>query len=91
MKIHRSRFSDNNRDAIRTEDGLALITGNTFNSNKGFNIYNAGREDAHAVMNWWGSADRSVIADKIHDSVRDPSFGSVQIFPWLTEKPPFMP
>ena len=91
MKIHRSRFSDNNRDAIRTEDGLALITGNTFSSNKGFNIYNAGREDAHAVLNWWGSTDRSVIAGKIHDSVRDPSFGNVQIFPWLTENPPFMP
>jgi hypothetical protein len=91
MKIQRSRFSDNNRDAVRMEDGLALISGNIFSSNKGFNIYNAGREDAHAVLNWWGSADRSVIADKIHDSVRDPSFGSVQIFPWLTEKPPFLP
>jgi hypothetical protein len=91
MKIQRCRFSDNSRDAIRTEDGLALLSGNTFTSNKGFNIYNAGRENANAELNWWGSADQSVIVEKIHDSVRDPRSGTVQVFPWLTEKPPFMP
>jgi hypothetical protein len=91
MKVQRCRFSDNNKDAIRTEGGLALISSNTFSSNKGFNIYNAGRENSNAVLNWWGSANQSVIAEKIHDSVRDPRSGSVQVFPWLTEKPPFMP
>ena len=91
MKIQQCRFSDNNRDAIRTEDGQALVSGNTFSSNKGFNIYNAGREDVNAVLNWWGSANHSDIAQKIHDSVRDPKAGTVQLFPWLTEKPPFMP
>jgi hypothetical protein len=91
MKIQRCRFSDNNRDAIRIEEGRTLVSGNTFSSNKGFNIYNAGREDANAVLNWWGSADQSVIAEKIHDAVRDPRSGNVQIFPWLTEKPQFMP
>ena len=91
MKIQQCRFSDNNRDAIRTEDGQALVTGNTFSSNKGFNIYNAGHEDVNAVLNWWGSADHSDIAQKIHNVVRDTRSGTVQLFPWLTEKPPFMP
>jgi hypothetical protein len=91
MKVQSCRFAENSLDAIRTEDGRLLVSGNAFISNKGFNLYNAGREDAYAPLNWWGSADQTVIAQKIHDAARDPRSGRVQIFPWLTEKPPLMP
>lgn len=91
MKIQRCRFSDNSRDAIRLEDGRALVSGNIFSSNYGFNLYNAGREDVNALLNWWGSSEQSVITRKIHDAVLDPRSGTVQVFPWLTEKPPLIP
>lgn len=90
MKVSRSRFFNNSQDALRLEDGRALISGNVFNGNKGFNIYNAGREDVVALQNWWGSSDISAISKKIHDAVADPRFGSVQMFPWLIEKPAFL-
>jgi hypothetical protein len=90
MKVNRSQFFNNSQDALRLEDGRALISGNVFNGNKGFNIYNAGREDAVALQNWWGSSDISAISKKIHDAVADPRSGSVQMFPWLNEKPAFL-
>lgn len=91
MKVQRCQFTGNSRDAIRLDDGRALISGNVFNSNNGFNLYNAGHEDASAILNWWGSDDKSVIAEKIYDAVHDPRSGSVQVFPWLTGKPALMP
>lgn len=91
IKIQRSLFADNSGDAVRLEDGRSLLTGNIFDANKGFNIYNAGREDATALLNWWGSAEAAVITGKIHDAATDSRAGSLQIFPWLTEKPPLMP
>lgn len=91
IKVQRCQFADNSRDAIRLEDGRALVTGNAFNANKGFNLYNAGREDASALLNWWGGIDQSLISQKIYDAVNDPRSGSVQVFPWLTEKPAFIP
>lgn len=91
QKIQGCFFSDNIRDAVRTEDGLSLLSGNAFLSNGGFNLYNAGRDDVNAVLNWWGSPDQSIIAQKIHDVVRDPRSGIVQLLPWLTEKPALLP
>jgi len=91
MKIQHCLFAENRRDAIRLEDGRALVSSNAFSANNGFNLYNAGREDVQAVLNWWGSTDQSVITQKNHDAVRDPRSGSVQVFPWLTEKPPLIP
>lgn len=89
MKINRCQFFSNSQDALRMEDGRALIWGNSFSANKGFNLYNAGREDVVAFQNWWGSSDISTISRKIHDAVTDPRSGSVQLFPWLSEKPAF--
>ncbi len=89
MKINRCQFFSNSQDALRMDDGRALIWGNSFSANKGFNLYNAGREDVAAFQNWWGSSDISTISRKIHDAVTDPRSGSVQLFPWLTEKPVF--
>ena len=91
MKVQRSIFADNIGDAVRLEDGRSLLSGNAFISNKGFNIYNAGVEDANALLNWWGGTDQSAIAAKIHDAATDKRSGALQIFPWLTEKPPLMP
>lgn len=90
MKINRSRFFNNSQDALRLEDGRSLIWGNAFSANKGFNLYNAGREDVGALQNWWGSSDSSGISQKIYDAVRDQRSGSVHLFPWLNEKPAYL-
>ncbi|MDU0459535.1 MAG: right-handed parallel beta-helix repeat-containing protein [Geobacteraceae bacterium] len=90
IKVNRCRFFNNGKDALRLEDGRALLWGNAFEANKGFNLYNAGRDDISALLNWWGSSDISAVSQKIHDAVRDPSSGSVHVFPWLKENPAFL-
>ena len=90
IKVNRCRFFNNGKDALRLEDGRALLWGNVFEANKGFNLYNAGREDIGALQNWWGSSDPAAISQKIHDAVSDPRSGSVHVFPWLNEKPAFL-
>lgn len=87
IKLQRCQFIDNSQNALHLEDGRALVWGNSFNGNKGFNLYNNGREDVVALQNWWGSSDRSAIIQKIYDAVRDPRSGNVQLYPWLNEKP----
>ncbi len=91
IKVQHCRFVNNNHDALQLEDGRALIWGNFFNGNKGFNLYNSGREDVLALQNWWGSTDRSAIIQKIYDGVHNPGSGSVLLFPWLNEKPQLHP
>lgn len=91
IKIQRCLFAENSQDALRTEDGLALLLNNAFTSNGGFNLYNAGREAVAARQNWWGTADKLLIEQKIRDTASDKNTGVVQVFPWLHEKPQFMP
>ena len=91
IKIQRCLFADNHQDGLRTEDGWALLLNNAFSSNVGFNLYNAGSEVVSARQNWWGTADKSLIRQKIHDTARDKAIGAVDIFPWLNEKPVLMP
>lgn len=91
LKIQRCLFTDNIQDALRTEDSFALLLNNSFGSNGGFNIYNAGGEVVSARQNWWGATDQALITQKIHDAANDKKSGAVQIFPWLNEKPPLMP
>lgn len=91
IRIQRCLFADNSQDAVCTEDGSALIMNNAFSSNGGFNLYNAGREAVAARQNWWGTADQSLIGKKIRDAFTDKNTGTVQVFPWLNEKPQFMP
>jgi hypothetical protein len=91
IKIQRCLFAGNSRDALRTEDGRALLLNNAFSANGGFNLYNAGSDVVCARQNWWGTTDRLLIGQKIHDAARDKNSGAVQVFPWLTEKPPLMP
>lgn len=87
IKVQRCSFVDNHQNALRLEDGRPLIWGNDFSGNRGFNLYNAGREDIVALQNWWGSSERSTIVQKIYDAARDPGSGAVQLFPWMIEKP----
>lgn len=91
IKVQRSLFADNSRDALRTEDGRALILNNAFNSNGGFNLFNAGSEVVSARQNWWGTTDPALIGHKIHDGSGDKKGGSVDVSPWLAEKPPLTP
>lgn len=91
IKVQRCLFSGNNRDAVRTEDGLALFLNNVFTSNGGFNLFNAGSEPVSARQNWWGVADQTLIGQKIHDAARDTHIGVVHVFPWLNEKPLLVP
>lgn len=91
IKIQRCQFAENSQDALRTEDGRALILNNAFSSNGGFNLYNAGREVVSARQNWWGGADSLLISQKIHGALQDKNSGAVHIFPWLNEKPQLMP
>lgn len=91
IKIQRCLFAENLQDALRTEDGRALLLNNAFSLNGGFNLYNAGSEVVGARQNWWGAADQSLISQKIHDATRNKDTGAVHIFPWLNEKPQLMP
>ena len=87
IKIQRCLFAENSQDALRIEDGRALLLNNAFSSNGGFNLYNAGSEVVSARQNWWGTTDQSLIGQKIHDAARDKNTGTVNVFPWLNEKP----
>ena len=91
LKVQRCLFADNSQDALRTEDGFALLLNNAFSSNGGFNIYHAGRDAVSARQNWWGTTELKKISQKIHDAVDDKNAGIVNVFPWLEEKPPLMP
>lgn len=91
IKIQRCLFAENLQDALRVDDGRALLLNNAFSSNGGFNLYNAGRETVSARQNWWGLTDKLLIALKIYDAARDKNTGIVNVFPWLNEKPLLMP
>ncbi|MFZ4857757.1 MAG: right-handed parallel beta-helix repeat-containing protein [Desulfuromonadaceae bacterium] len=91
VKIQRCLFADNSQDAVRTEDGLALLMNNAFSGNDGFNLYNAGSEGVSARQNWWGTTDQRKISQKIYDQSRDKNAGIVQMYPWLNEKPQLTP
>jgi hypothetical protein len=91
VKIQRCLFSENSQEAIRTEDGLALLMNNAFSANGGFNLYNAGSEGVTARQNWWGTIDQKKISQKIYDQSRDNNAGLVQMYPWLNEKPQLTP
>lgn len=91
IKIWRCRFTENLQDALRVEDGRALLTNNIFNSNGGFNLFNAGIDVVSARLNWWGGVEQFMIRQKIHDAARDKNCGHVHISPWLSKKPPLMP
>lgn len=91
IKIQRCLFAENRQDALRVDDGHALLLNNAFTSNSGFNLYNAGREVVSARQNWWGTADQLLISQKIHDAALDENTGTVNVFPWLNEKPLLVP
>lgn len=91
IKVQRCLFSGNSQDALRTDDGRALLLNNAFSSNGGFNLYNAGHEVVAARQNWWGTTEPVLIGQKIHDVTHDKTSGAVHIFPWLKEKPLLMP
>lgn len=91
IKIQRCLFADNNHEALRVEDGRALLSNNSFSSNGGYNLYNAGRDVVSARQNWWGSSEQLLIRQKVHGALQDKNNGAVHIYPWLKEKPPLMP
>ncbi len=91
IKVQRCLFSGNSQDALRTEDGRALLLNNAFNSNGGYNLFNAGREVVDARQNWWGTTDPSLIGQKIYDAANDKNIGVVHLFPLLNEKPLLIP
>ncbi|MEI7816614.1 MAG: right-handed parallel beta-helix repeat-containing protein [Desulfuromonadales bacterium] len=91
IKLQRCLFTDNSQDAVRTEDGQALLLNNAFKSNGGYNLYNAGLEPVNARLNWWGSTELSQIKQKVNDTARNKNSGVVKVFPWLNEKPPLLP
>ncbi len=91
IKVQRCLFAENSQDALRVEDGRALLLNNAFSSNGGFNLYNAGREVVSARQNWWGTVDPLLIGQKIYDTARDNNSGTVLVFPWLNKKPSLIP
>ena len=91
IKIQRCQFFENRQDAVRVEDGRALLLNNVFSSNAGFNLYNGGSETVSAQQNWWGTADSSLIRKKLYNAMQEKKSGVVNVYPWLSEKPPLMP
>jgi hypothetical protein len=86
LKIQRCQFAENRKDAVRVEDGRALLFNNSFSSNGGYNLYNAGSEEVNVRLNWWGSAEPAMVMSKIFDPASTPTIGNVRLFPWLLEK-----
>jgi hypothetical protein len=91
LKIQRCLFTENLQDGVRVEDDRSLLLNNAFISNGGFHLYNAGRQTADARQNWWGTVDPTLIRKKIRDTAFDTAAGTVQISPWLSEKPLLIP
>lgn len=91
IKVQRCLFAENSQDALRTEDDRGILLNNSFSANGGFNLYNAGSKSVSARQNWWGTTDPTLIGKKIYDVLRDKNTGAVHVFPWLNEKPQFMP
>jgi hypothetical protein len=91
MRVNRSVIADNLQVGVRSDDGRATIWGCAFYNNGGYHLYNGGRDEISAVQNWWGTADRAAIRDKIFDAARDPGTGEVQVFPWLQNRPAVLP
>jgi hypothetical protein len=91
VKVQRCQFSENMRDALRTDDDRALFLNNAFTANGGYSLVNSGRENINARLNWWGTIDQSLIRQKIFDESSDKNIGTVHVLPWLNEKPPLMP
>lgn len=91
LKVQRCLFADNAQDALRVEDGRALLFNNAFTGNGGYNLYNAGHETVSARQNWWGTSDSSAIGKKIYDAAQDKKSGTVYSAPWLADKPPLTP
>lgn len=91
IKVQRSLFADNIRDAIRMDDGRGGVWGSAFSGNGGFNLVNAGREEINAVLNWWGSNDETAILSKLFDAEKKDGTGIVAVSPWLPEKPVALP
>ena len=89
LKVQRNLFTDNQGDAIQAEDGRSIIWGSAFSGNVGYNVANQGTEDITAVLNWWGSNEKSVITGKAGS--RKPGNGLVTVAPWLDRKPSGLP
>lgn len=83
VRVSRSIFADNQRDALRMDDGRAIVWGSAFTGNGGYNLA-AGEESVAAVQNWWGSNDGSAIYPRI-------SGRQVLLDPWLPERPAVLP
>jgi hypothetical protein len=91
VKINRCRIADNARDGMLMEDNRAIIWANDFSGNGGFNLVYTGRESASAVLNWWGTSSESSLMAKIQDNVGGKRSGTLNVFPWLAEKPAALP
>lgn len=85
LKISRCQISDNLRDGLKLEDDRATVWGNALSDNGGFNLVHAGGGSVSARQNWWGSNIEAFIVAKL--SAR----ATVNVFPWLTEKPVIFP
>ena len=91
LKVFRCQFNDNIRDALRLDDDRTTVWGSSFSGNGGSHLVNAGSENVSLPLNWWGTADEAAILAKISDGARDGRTGRVTLFPWLAEKPAWLP
>ncbi|MBK6767715.1 MAG: right-handed parallel beta-helix repeat-containing protein [Ardenticatenales bacterium] len=65
------------------------ITNNDLHDNRApdgrrFDLRNASPNGLNAVLNWWGTTDRTRIAEHIVDFVDDPTLGAVTFEPFLS-------
>ncbi len=91
VKVQRCLFADNPGDGIRMDDGRGIVWASAFSGNAGYNLANNGRENVSAIQNWWGSNDEAAIMSRLFDSSKDSRSGTVNVAPWLVEKPPALP
>ncbi len=90
LKIQRSSFDENLRDALRTDDGRSTVTGSSFSSNGGFNLVSSGADPVAVSQNWWGGGAESSFLPKFSTSGASIA-DSIIYSPWLTEKPAGLP
>jgi hypothetical protein len=91
LKINRCRIAENLRDGLKLSDGRATVWGNAISGNGGYNLVNAGAESISAPQNWWGTADEASLKSKLFDASLNGRIGTVNVFPWLLEKPELPP
>jgi len=78
---------DNQSGILVSTAGSLPCRGNIFCNNGSYDIRMQGQNEVDATGNWWCTADRQEIAERIYDIYDDTTLGRVVFEPYLLESP----